>query len=258
MSRFRSSNLNIRSQAARIERAFKTRRLRAVALVVNSPGGSAAQAALIARRIRDLADEEDIPVFAFAEDVAASGGYWLACAGDEIYVNESSIVGSIGVVFAGFGFQDLIARYGVERRLHTAGENKGALDPFSPERDEDVARLKSAQAAIHESFKNHVRDRRGDRLDESEPDLFSGAFWTGARAVELGLADGIGDIRTVLREKFGEKVRMVPIMERRSALRALLGRAEAPAPPGGFVAGALVDGLIDAVEERLLWSRFGL
>jgi signal peptide peptidase SppA len=257
-SRFRSSSLDIRSQAARIERAFKTKRVRAVALVVNSPGGSPAQADLIAKRIRDLAAEEDVPVFAFAEDVAASGGYWLACAGDEIYVTESSIVGSIGVIFSGFGFQDLIARYGVERRVHTAGENKGALDPFVAEREDDVTRLKAAQSAIHDSFKRYVTARRGARLDAGAPDLFSGAFWTGVQAVDLGLADGIGDVRTVMREKFGEKVRLVPIMERRSALRSFLGRTEAPVPSRANAGTALIDALIDAVEERFLWSRFGL
>jgi signal peptide peptidase SppA len=255
-SRLRGGGLSLQSQAARIERAFRPSRLSAVALVVNSPGGSAAQADLIAKRIRALAEEKDVPVIAFAEDVAASGGYWLACAADEIFVTEASIVGSIGVIFAGFGFQDLIGRYGVERRVHTAGDHKGALDPFLPERDDDVDRLKAAQSAIHESFKTYVRSRRGDRLREEAPDLFSGAFWTGAEAVGLGLADGIGDMRGVLRARFGEKVRMVAVPERRSALRSLLSRTDAGPGPGA--AAGIADAVIGAVEERLLWSRFGL
>lgn len=252
-SRLRGAMLNIQGQAARIERAFKIRKLSAVALVVNSPGGSAVQSALIASRIRALAAENEIPVFAFAEDVAASGGYWLACAGDEIYVNEASIIGSIGVISSGFGFQDLIARFGIERRVHAAGENKSVLDPFLPEQPEDVERLKESQAAVHENFIAYVRERRGDRLDADAPDLFTGAFWTGQKAVELGLADAIGDVRSVMREKYGNDVRMVPVAERRSFLRSMFGRAQAPAVDADFA-----DRVLTAVEERLIWSRYGL
>ena len=252
-SRLRGAMLNIHSQAARIERAFKIRKLSAVALVVNSPGGSAVQSALIASRIRALAEENDVAVFAFAEDAAASGGYWLACAGDEIYVNEASIVGSIGVISSGFGFQDLIARYGIERRVHAAGENKAVLDPFLPERPEDIERLKESQAAVHEHFIAYVRARRGDRLHGDAPDLFTGAFWTGQKAVELGLADAIGDVRSVMREKYGNDVQLVPIAERRSFLRSMFGRTRAPAIEADFA-----DRVLTAVEERLIWSRFGL
>ena len=252
-SRLRGAMLNIHSQAARIERAFKIRKLSAVALVVNSPGGSAVQSALIASRIRALAEENDVAVFAFAEDAAASGGYWLACAGDEIYVNEASIVGSIGVISSGFGFQDLIARYGIERRVHAAGENKAVLDPFLPERPEDIERLKESQAAVHEHFIAYVRARRGDRLHGDAPDLFTGAFWTGQKAVELGLADAIGDVRSVMREKYGNDVQLVPIAERRSFLRSMFGRTRAPAIEADFA-----DSVLTAVEERLIWSRYGL
>jgi signal peptide peptidase SppA len=183
--------LSLASLAGPIERAFKMRRVQAVALSVNSPGGSPVQATLIARRIRALAAEHDMPVFAFAEDVAASGGYWLACAGDEIYAEASSIVGSIGVISSGFGFQGLLERMGVERRLHTAGANKGMLDPFLDEKESDVEHL----ATIHEDFMNLVRDRRGKRLKGDEAELFSGAFWTGRKALELGLIDGIHHAR---------------------------------------------------------------
>ena len=252
-SRLRGTMLNIHAQAARIERAFKIRKLSAVALVVNSPGGSAVQSALIASRIRALAEENDVPVFAFAENAAASGGYWLACAGDEIYVNEASIVGSIGVISSGFGFQELIARYGIERRVYAAGENKAVLDPFLPERPEDIERLKESQSAVHDNFIAYVRARRGERLHEDTPDLFTGAFWTGQKAVELGLADAIGDVRSVMREKYGNDVRLVPVAERRSFLRSVFGRTRAPA-----IEADLADRVLTAVEERLIWSRLGL
>lgn len=256
-SRFRGSMLNIQSQASRIESAFKLKRLTALAIVVNSPGGSPVQSALIAARIRALADEKDVPVLAFTEDVAASGGYWLACAGDEIYVNEASIIGSIGVVSSGFGFQELIERHGIERRVHTAGESKAILDPFLPQKPEDVARLKDLQEDIHGHFKAYVGSRRGSRLDRSSDELFSGAFWTGARAVELGLADGLGDIRSVLRQKYGDDVRMVPIGERKSMIRSVLGRTSI-ASYGSDMLGALPEQTMTAIEERAIWARFGL
>ena len=244
--------LNLAGQAALIERAFKARRLSAVALAVNSPGGSPVQAALIANRIRALADEKDVPVFAFAEDVAASGGYWLALAANEIYADENSIIGSIGVISAGFGFPGLLERIGVERRLHTAGARKGMLDPFLEEKSADVKRLKGLQADIHESFMDQVRERRAGKLKAAEKDLFSGEFWTGRRALELGLIDGLGDLRTIMRERFGERVKLRQVGGRRRFVRwpfAATGR------PGGedWTAGVLA-----TVEERLLWSRFGL
>ena len=246
--------LNLAALAGPIERAFKTRRVQAVALAINSPGGSPVQATLIAKRIRSLAAEHDMPVFAFAEDVAASGGYWLACAGDEIYAEASSIIGSIGVVTSGFGFQGLLERFGVERRLHTAGENKGMLDPFLDEKAADVDRLSAIQGDIHEDFKALVRDRRGKRLKGDEAELFSGAFWTGRTALELGLIDGIGDVRTIMRDRFGDDVRLRPVGMPRRWLRRRLGfTGMAAADPLDWATGALA-----AVEERLWWNRFGL
>ena len=256
-SRLRGSTLSIQSQEARIERAFKIGRLKAVALVVNSPGGSAVQSALIAGRIRSLADEHGLPVIAFAEDVAASGGYGLACAADEIFANEASIVGSIGVVSSGFGFQGLIARYGVERRVHTAGESKATLDPFLPEKEEDVAHLKETQEAVHDHFKDYVRSRRGDRIDAESDELFTGSFWTGPRAVELGLIDGLGDIRTVMRERYGKDVQFVPITERKSMLRSLFGRFGTSVTLERAFDG-LPEQALGTLEERAVWARFGL
>jgi serine protease SohB len=233
-----------------IERAFRMRRLTAVALAVNSPGGSPVQAALIAGRIRALADEKGIPVFAFAEDVAASGGYWLALAADEVFADASSIVGSIGVVTGGFGFPELLKRAGIERRLHTAGENKAMLDPFLEEKPGDVEHLEALQREIHETFKEQVRQRRGDRLVAPEEELFSGAFWTGRRALELGLIDGIGDLRQVLRERFGDTVRFRPVGMRRGWWPWRSGSAAAHAD--------WASALVAAIEERLMWNRFGV
>ncbi len=248
--------LTLAAVADSIERAFGLRHLEAVALAINSPGGSPVQAALIARRIRALAEEKGVPVYAFAEDVAASGGYWLALAGDEIYAEESSIIGSIGVVSAGFGFPGLLKRIGIERRLHTAGERKAMLDPFVQERADDVERLKTIQRDIHESFERIVRERRGGKLAAPEEELFSGEFWTGRRALELGLIDGIGDMRTVLRERFGDRVRLRLVGDRRRWWRRRFGFTggwREPPDAGQWVGGALA-----AVEERLLWGRFGL
>lgn len=247
--------LTLAGLAEPIERAFRFRHLKAVALAVNSPGGSPVQAGLIAGRIRALADEKGVPVLAFAEDVAASGGYWLALAADEIYADRNSIVGSIGVVSAGFGFTELIRRLGIERRVHAVGEHKAMLDPFRRERPDDVARLETIQEDIHAGFRAMVRTRRGERLKGDDAELFSGAFWTGGRALELGLIDGLGDLRTVMRERFGERVRLRPSAARPSPWRR----------PAGVFAGRESAGSNDwaaaaiaAVEERMLWSRFGI
>lgn len=240
--------------APMLERAFSMPGARAVALVINSPGGSAAQSHLIFRRIRAYAEEKNLPVFAFVEDAAASGGYMIACAADEIFADPTSIVGSIGVVSASFGFDRLIERIGVERRVHTAGTNKAMLDPFQPEKPEDVERLKDLQRRIHEVFVGLVRSRRGAKLDEANGDLFSGAFWVGAEALNLGLVDGLGDIRTVLRQRFGEKVRLRVIEPARPSLLArLLGRRS----PGQS---SLIDPaeVVGVLEERAAWSRLGL
>ncbi len=247
--------LTLAALAEVIERAFKLRHLKAVALAVNSPGGSAVQSALIARRIRDLAAENDVPVYAFAEDVAASGGYWLALAADEIYADASSIVGSIGVVSGGFGFVQAIRRLGIERRLHTAGDKKAMLDPFRPEKAAEVRHLESLQRDIHESFKAQVLERRGGRLKAKPKELFSGAFWTGRRALEMGLIDGLGDIRGVMRDKFGERVKLRRITGAAPLWRrfGLAGAVGARPSPGDWAEAAIA-----AVEERLIWNRFGL
>jgi signal peptide peptidase SppA len=230
-----------------LKRAFGVKKAPAVALIVNSPGGSAVQSHLIFKRVRALAEEKHKHVIVAVEDVAASGGYMIAAAAAEIVVDPSSIVGSIGVVSAGFGFQKLIEKIGVERRVHTAGESKSMLDPFRPEREDDVARLKAIQSDVHAMFIDLVRQRRASLA--SDPDLFSGAFWSGSRAVELGLADRVGDLRSVLRERYGENVRVLPIaVERKAWLRRLGLSADTD----------IVDDVIVRIEERLLMGRFGM
>jgi signal peptide peptidase SppA len=239
-----------------LDRAFSLPRLHAVALAINSPGGSAVQSALIGKRIRDLAAEKGVPVVAFVEDVAASGGYWLACAADEIYANANSIIGSIGVVYAGFGAADLLRRLGLQRRLYTAGERKAMLDPFGPENEEDVERLKAMQRDIHEHFQAWVRERRGDRLRGLDADLFSGEFWIGSRARELGLIDGLDDLRSAMRRRFGDQVRLRVVGQRTSRWRRWLAPGASEAPVG--LSAQWADDLLAAVESRALWSRFGL
>ena len=233
----------------------------AVCLQINSPGGSAVQSRLIFERIRALADEKELPVYAFTEDVAASGGYMLAVAGDEIYADPSSIVGSIGVVSSGFGFTALIEKIGVERRVHTAGDNKVTLDPFQPENESDVEHLKSIQADVHETFISLVKDRRGDKLSDHK-DLFTGLFWSGRQAVELGLVDGLSDIRSTMREKLGDDVRLKLVSAPRSLFRrggrGVFGALPDMAPGAGMRFPAMADDLISAIETRALWSRFGL
>jgi serine protease SohB len=248
--------LMLSTVARTLERAFETRKARAVALVINSPGGSPSQSHLIFRRIRQLAEEKKIPVIAFVEDVGASGGYMLSCAADEIICDDYSIVGSIGVVGGSFGFPKLLAKLGVERRLYTSGERKAMLDPFLPEKPEDVKRLKAIQKDIHDSFIALVKQRRGIKLRGTDKTLFSGEFWTARAAIELGLADHIGDLRSTLRERYGDKVR-TPLI---SAERGLFGRSK----PGVRLAGlfgeraGFADDLISALEARALWSRYGL
>lgn len=252
-------SLSLAGLAGTIERAF-SRRTKAVALVINSPGGSPVQSTLIFKRIRALAEEKNIPVFAFAEDVAASGGYMLALAGDEIYADTSSIIGSIGVISAGFGFHELITKIGIERRVYTAGESKSILDAFKPEDPEDVKRLQALQKEIHEAFKAMVKERRGDMLVGKDKDLFTGAFWTGAKAEKLGLIDGVGDLRAVMRKRFGDKVRLRLIehgavwWQKRLPFREDVGRLSRFARTGA----SWSDDLVETLERRTLWSRFGL
>ncbi|WP_207477655.1 S49 family peptidase [Arenibaculum pallidiluteum] len=259
--------IHLAALAGAIERAFAVPDRPAVALAINSPGGSPVQSALVAGRIRQLAEEKGVPVLAFCEDVAASGGYWLACAADEIWADPSSIVGSIGVVSAGFGFHALIDRWGIERRVHTAGERKALLDPFRPEDPEDVVRLKRIQVEIHDQFKDMVRRRRGGRLRAEESEIFTGDVWTGRRALELGLVDGLGDLRTVLRGRFGDKIRLRAVpTERRWLPRGLRLMGPGSGRGGGLIgadrlgdwAAEVGHGVVAAAEERALWARYGL
>lgn len=238
----RGATLNDAGLAPVIEKAFRRGKPAAVALIINSPGGSPTQSSLIAARIRRLADEKDIPVFAFVEDVAASGGYWLAVAADEIWTDQNSVVGSIGVISAGFGFQDFIARYGIERRVHTAGKSKSMLDPFQSEKPEDVARLKELQEQIHATFIDHVKARRGNKL--AERDLFTGEIWVGQKGVDDGLTDGIGHLVPKMKERFGDKVRFARYGPRRSIWSRMGAQV--------FDQAAL------AIEERALYARYGL
>lgn len=236
-------SLNDEALAPLIERAFARGKPAAVALSINSPGGSAVQSSLIAARIRRLAVEKKVTVHAFVEDVAASGGYWLACAGDDIWVDDSSLVGSIGVIFAGFGFPELMARQGVERRVVTAGRSKSLADPFLPQKAEDVERLRALQGPIHAAFIAHVQRSRGSRLD-ANADLFNADIWTGAEAVALGLADGVAHLAPKLKELYGPKVRLLPYGRKRGLMQRF-----------GL---SLVDQTLGAVEDRALWARYGL
>ena len=247
-----------------IDKAFEVKGAKAVALVINSPGGSPVQSSLIYDRIRYLSREKDIPVLAFVEDVAASGGYWLACAGDEIYVNASSVVGSIGVVSAGFGFVDAIEKLGVTRRVYTAGKRKVMLDPFQPENEGDIDHLKTLQKDIHDQFTALVRHRRGSKLTAPEDDLFSGAFWTGLKAVELGLADKTGEIRQVLKERFGDKVQIKLVEGKKSMLglgggaSGVFGKAALSQDMSDTFADAVIDSAIRRANEMSLRQRLGL
>ena len=252
------SGLSLTRLADALHRAFSLPRVKCVALAINSPGGSPVQSALIARRIRQLAAEKEVPVVAFAEDVAASGGYWLACAADEIYADANSIIGSIGVIASGFGFADLIQRIGVERRIYTAGERKSLLDPFKPENPEDVARLKAVQAEIHTNFQSWVKERRGDRLTAGGETIFSGEFWTGQRALELGLIDGIDDLRSAMRRRFGDDVKLRTVAGRESWLRRRLPFRGGEGGGFSLVPANWADDLIGAVEVRAWWNRYGL
>jgi signal peptide peptidase SppA len=230
----------------------------AVALLINSPGGSPVQSHLIYRRIRDLAAENNRRVIAFAEDVAASGGYMIACAADEIICDMSSILGSIGVVGGSFGFEKLIERLGVQRRLYTSGEHKAMLDPFLPEDPEDVARLKALQREIHNDFIALVKLSRGARLTGPENTLFSGEYWAGRKSVEFGLADAIGDVRTTLRARFGDKVETPLIAAERSLFGRLRPAVEAASMDALMRRGDLAGEVLSAFEARALWARYGL
>jgi signal peptide peptidase SppA len=247
-SNFKTS-LTLDNLEEHIVKAFKIKNVKAVALVINSPGGSPVQSELIYRRIRMLSEEHKIPVYSFAEDCAASGGYWLACAGDEIYAMGSSLIGSIGVIAAGFGFVDAIKKVGVERRIYKQGENKALLDPFTPVRSEDVEVIMRAQAVIHGQFKNLVRNRRGNKIKGvDEKELFSGEFWCGADAVAKGLVDELGDMHTVLQQKFGLELQLIKVNKPVGWLKRKLGMSLHSA----------IEAVFDVAKERQLWAKLGL
>jgi signal peptide peptidase SppA len=251
--------MSLAGVAKTLERAFATKNAKAVALVINSPGGSPVQSRQIYLRIRQLAGEKKLPVLVFVEDVAASGGYMIACAGDEIFCDPSSILGSIGVVGGSFGFQDLIKRIGVERRLYTAGAHKAMLDPFLPENPDDVARVKTLQREIHALFISLVKRSRGDRLKGADDVLFTGEYWAGETSVSLGLADAIGDLRSTLRERYGDKVLTPVIAPASGLLSGLFSRKSAGAGMLGQLDGiaTLPDEMISALETRAIWAKFG-
>ena len=245
----RPGRLNIAAVEPLLSKAFAMKAAPAVAIVINSPGGSPVQSRLISKRIRDLADEHSKPVLVFVEDAAASGGYFIAVAGDEIFVDPSSIVGSIGVIMAMFGFVGAIEKLGIERRVHTAGKSKSTLDPFLPEKAEDVERIKRFEIEIHQVFIDHVKAGRRGRLKADDDTLFTGEWWTGLRGVELGLVDAIGDLHATLRERFGPDVVLRPIAPRRPFFAL---------PRLGFSAQGMVDDVASSLEDRAWWARLGL
>lgn len=249
--------ISLSAYASAIEKAFDASKLPSVAILINSPGGSPVQSNLIFKRIRQMAEEKKKRVYVFCEDVAASGGYFLAIAGDEIYADPSSIVGSIGVISSSFGFVEAIEKLGIERRVYTAGLNKSQLDPFLPEKHEDIARLKALQLDVHDVFIGLVKERRLGKLKSPDAELFSGAFWTGTKATELGLIDGIADVRSKMQELHGEKVRLRVIEPEKPGLLGRMRKlsSSSPAEGGGL---AFAGDLVSAIEARALWSRFGL
>lgn len=252
--------LSIATLSAAIEKMFSMSKLPSVALLVNSPGGSPVQSSLILKRIRQLAEENKKKVYVFCEDVAASGGYYIALAGDEIYADTSSIVGSIGVISAGFGFEKAIEKLGVERRVYTAGTSKSMLDPFRPENPSDVARLKQVQQDVHDAFIGVVKDRRAGKLTGHDDDLFNGSFWSAPKALDLGLIDGVSDVRTKMRELHGDKVKLKIVPISSGGLLSRLRRASLDGlpVPVGMGGSNFTDDFVSTIEARALWSRFGL
>ncbi|MEQ8824764.1 MAG: S49 family peptidase [Filomicrobium sp.] len=240
-----------------MHRAFKMSKLSSVAVVINSPGGSPVQSSLIMKRLRQLADENEKKIYVFCEDVAASGGYYIAVAGDEIYADACSVVGSIGAIAGGFGFVEAIEKLGVERRVYTSGESKSQLDAFKPEKPEDVARITQLLEDIHDTFIGVVKERRTDKISAPDKEVFSGSYWTAPRALEMGLIDGISDVRTKMQELHGPKVRLRAIPMSKGGLMSLLRRPNTlVAPPA--VGATLADDILSAAETRALWSRYGL
>ena len=243
-----SSNLSINNTEKLIDKLFSDKKSPVVALIINSPGGSPTQSSLIAKKIIDLSREKKKSVIAFVEDVAASGGYWLACAADEIYIDQNSVLGSIGVISPGFGFVDLLKKVGIERRVYTSGKSKSFLDPFREEKKEDIDRLKDIQEQIHDNFINYVKSRRKNKLkEESLNDIFSGLFWVGKKAIDLGLADGIGSINQILQKKFGKKVKIKMINQKKSFLQRRFSSSIINP-----------EEILNKIEEKVMLSRFGL
>ena len=246
------NGININNYQPLIEKAFKTKKISAVALAINSPGGSPVQSELIYNLIRELSKKYKIPVYSFAQDVSASGGYWLLLSGDEIYAHNSSIIGSIGVIFSSFGFVDLIKKIGIERRIYTEGKNKAILDPFLPENENNIEILKNAQKDIFENFKNIVRNHRQNKLTKPEDELFTGAFWAGSIAHKLGLIDGVSDLRSKMQEKFGNDVEMIEITAKKSFIKNLIS------DKSNFSSQKIIHGVIQAIEDRIAFNKFGL
>ena len=242
----RRKGLNLYELDKVIEQAFSVKNLKAVVLQINSPGGSPVQSEMISKRIRDLSEKKNVPVLAFVEDVAASGGYWLACAADEIFASKASIIGSIGVVSSGFGFDKAIEKIGIDRRLYTSGENKAILDPFLPENKDDVKRLKAIQKELHNQFISFVKSRRGSKISNKDKDLFTGAFWSGQKSLDLGLIDAFGEMKFILKERFGEDIKIREFAPKKKFFGF-----------GSLLSGAL-DVLIYKIEERISFKRFGL
>ncbi len=250
-SQMKRAGIHYAKFAKVIDRAFELKNLKAIALIINSPGGAPAQCSLISSHIRRLAQENDMPVYAFVEDVAASGGYWLACAGDYIYAQETSIVGSIGVISAGFGLEDFIKKYDVKRRVYTSGKHKSFLDPFKPEKSEDIARLKDIQESMHDAFKNWVRARRMDRIVAPDAEAMEGAFWLAAEALDKGLIDGIGDAHTIMTEKFGDDIKFIDMTPDKNFFTDMFSL-------GASARGEWIESALETAETRAYWSRFGL
>ena len=242
----RRKGLNLNELDKVIEQAFSVKNLKAVVLQINSPGGSPVQSEMISKRVRDLSENKNVPVLAFVEDVAASGGYWLACAADEIFASKASIIGSIGVVSSGFGFDKAIEKIGIDRRLYTSGENKAILDPFLPENKDDVKRLQDIQKELHNQFISFVKSRRGSKISNKDKDLFTGAFWSGEKSLDLGLIDAFGEMKLTLKVRFGKDIKIKEFAPKKK----LFGF-------GNLFSGAL-DILIYKIEERISFKRFGL
>ena len=245
---FMRSGLNLSTLDGLIDKLFSDKKCPAVAIIINSPGGSPTQSSLIANKIIKKSKEKNKKVISFVEDVAASGGYWLACASDEIYIDTNSILGSIGVISPGFGYVDLIKKIGIERRVYTSGKSKSFLDPFKEEKQEDIDRLKDIQEQIHENFISYVKSRRGLKIDiKNESEIFSGLFWVGQKAIDLGLADGLGSINDVIKTKYGKKAKVKLIDQKKSFLQRKLSSSLID-----------TDNLLQKIDEKAMWSKFGL